>query len=171
MSETTGQGEDAVLLSTGQVEPRELPGGLEYIYTCKLRAPVERVFTALTSEIMQWWPHTCKEQPYAVVLEPRIGGMFFEQFDAAGAGALYGHVEIYEPPVCLRIRGPMAMGHAINMVYTIKLAECPEGSLLSEYVRVSGAYPERFRDNVTSGSVEEYGTHLRNWVEHGKAIR
>lgn len=160
-----------VLLTTGQVEPRDLPGGLEYVYSCKLRAPVERVFQALTTEVMQWWPHTCSQQPHAIVLEPRIGGLFFELFDSQGAGALYGHVEIYEPPVRLRIRGPMAMGHAINMVYTIKLEECPEGTLLSEHVRASGAYPERFKDGVTRGSVAEYGTHLRNWIEQGKAIR
>jgi uncharacterized protein YndB with AHSA1/START domain len=160
-----------VLLTTGQIEPRELPGGLEYLYSCKLRAPVGKVFQALTAEVMQWWPHTCGEKPYAIVLETTIGGRFYEQFDVDGAGALYGHVEIYEPPVRLRIRGPMAMGHAINMVYTIKLEECPEGTLLLEEVRASGAYPERFKDGVTNGSIKEYGTHLRNWVEQGKAIR
>jgi uncharacterized protein YndB with AHSA1/START domain len=62
-----------------------------------IEADVAQVWTALTDGIGQWWDHSFTDKPYAVVLEPCIGGRFYEQFDESGAGALYATVTYIEP--------------------------------------------------------------------------
>lgn len=146
-------------------------GGFEFEYAIVLKAAPERVFTALTDEVGRWWPHTHYASPHSIVLEPQIGGRFMELRDAAGHGVLYGHVEIYDPPHTLRIRGTVCMEVAANMLWTLRLAEHAGGTLLTESCRISGQVSERMRAGVCKGTEAEYGVHLRNWLERGEALR
>lgn len=147
-------------------------GGFVLDYQLELAAPPERVFHALTQEAGRWWPHTYRKEPQAVVLEARLGGRFMELWDDAGAGVVYGHVEIYDPPQMLRIRGSVGMNLAVNVMWTLTLeATASSGTLLRELARVSGETSERLREGMRKGTEAEYGTHLRNWLEQGIALR
>jgi len=146
-------------------------GGFALDYRIELAAPPERVFAALTSEIGRWWPHTWRADAQAVVLEPQLGGRFMELWDDAGAGVVYGHVEVYAPPHTLRIRGSVGMNLAVNVMWTITLEERNGTTMLREVARVSGETTERLKAGMRKGTEEEYGVHLRNWLAAGTALR
>jgi len=84
-------------------------------------ADVKVVWTALTDGVGQWWSHSFTDKPYAIVLEPVIGGRFYEQFDESGAGALYATVTYIEPYRVLRTSGAMGMPGARQYVKTYRL--------------------------------------------------
>lgn len=147
-------------------------GGFALDYSLRLEATPERVFTALTAEAGRWWPHTYKQEPQAVVLEAWLGGRFMEQWDAEGSGVVYGHVEVYDPPRTLRIRGSVGMNLAVNVMWTVTLeAAADGGTLLREQARISGETSARLREGMRKGTEDEYGVHLRNWLEQGVALR
>jgi len=86
-----------------------------------INADVDAVWRALTDDVGQWWDHTFTDNPYAIVLEPVIGGRFYEQFDESGAGALYATVTYLEPRRVLRTSGSMGMPGARQYVKTYRL--------------------------------------------------
>jgi DNA-binding transcriptional ArsR family regulator/uncharacterized protein YndB with AHSA1/START domain len=97
------------------------PVAAEIAAEVTIDAGPEAVWTALTDDIGQWWSHSFTDKPYAIVLEPVIGGRFYEQFDEAGAGALYATVTYIEPYRVLRTSGPMGMPGARQYVKTYRL--------------------------------------------------
>jgi uncharacterized protein YndB with AHSA1/START domain len=160
------------LWGRGIAEAAELDGGGFTInYEVLIAAPPERVFAGLTDEVHQWWPHTITERPHLVAVEKFIGGRFYEQFDADGRGALYAIVEIYHPPSLLRFRGSIAMDLAVQVVFTLRLEAHEGGTRLTEETHVAGETSAQLREGMTRGTEEEYGVHLRAWLEQGIAIR
>lgn len=146
-------------------------GSFSLDYRVLLKASPERVFQALTEEVHHWWPHTYRDNPRSIVLEPQVGGRFMELWDSQGRGVLLGQVEIFDPPTTLRVRGAIGMNLAVDVVYTITLSEQDGGTLLHEAARVSGETSERLREGMRKGTETEYGEHLRAWVEQGIALR
>jgi len=62
--------------------------------------PPERAFDAFTAELGRWWPLA---YTYAgvdldtAVVEPRVGGLWFER-DRAGRETAWGEIRAWEPP-------------------------------------------------------------------------
>ena len=68
--------------------------------TVTVKAPPERAFAAFTGDIARWWPkgHTIAAKPHvAIVLEPRVGGRWFER-DEDGSETNWGKVLAWSPP-------------------------------------------------------------------------
>lgn len=107
--------------STSVSELTRTPIAAEIEAEVVIDADVTRVWTALTDGIGQWWDHSFTDKPYAIVLEPVIGGRFYEQFDESGAGALYATVTYVEPYRVLRTSGSMGMPGARQYVKTYRL--------------------------------------------------
>lgn len=66
-------------------------------------APVERAFAVFTDRFGTWWPmdyHTGDQDPVTVVIEPRVGGRWYERA-ADGSEADWGVVLAWEPPARL----------------------------------------------------------------------
>jgi uncharacterized protein YndB with AHSA1/START domain len=65
-----------------------------------IQAPVEHVFTTLTTQLDTWWPrshHIGKSEQFTAKLEPRVGGRWFEEAPD-GSVCQWGRVLVWEPP-------------------------------------------------------------------------
>jgi len=68
--------------------------------TVTLAVPVERAFEVFTGSVNVWWPHQFhigQADVSEVVLEPRVGGRWFERASTE-AECDWGRVLIWEPP-------------------------------------------------------------------------
>jgi uncharacterized protein YndB with AHSA1/START domain len=82
----------------------------------------DQIFSALTTGISMWWgaPYLLDESTRSIVLEPKIGGRFYERWGRAhgdSQGALLGTVVAIERPRILRLQGPFALleGSALGL--------------------------------------------------------
>lgn len=64
-------------------------------------APIALAFEVFTSRIGSWWPmashHVGQADCEAVLIEPRVGGRWFER-GVDGTECQWGHVRAWEPP-------------------------------------------------------------------------
>jgi uncharacterized protein YndB with AHSA1/START domain len=127
------------------------------------------VWEALTTGIGDWWPHTFQDRPLRIVLEPTIGGRFYEQFDESGAGALYATVTYLEPGRILRISGPMGLRGAAIYVKTYRLEAGGQGTRVRTTAAIFGAVaPETIEGYRTGG--EEVLRALRAHLASGPPV-
>ena len=132
-------------------------------------APPEQVWRSLTDGIGEWWPHSFADATARIVLEPRIGGRFFECFDtdgvdADGAGALYALVTYIEPNRTLRISGSMGMWGARQYVKTYRLEPTDRGTVVRTTASMLGDIPDDMLESYRSGG-EAVLRALRDHVE------
>ncbi len=77
----------------------------------------ERVFTALTQEISNWWnPEYLNKNAVGLVLEAEIGGRFYELWKGENAGRLLGNVSLIKPNEQLEITGRLHFGVSIGVM-------------------------------------------------------
>jgi hypothetical protein len=85
----------------------------------RLRASPERVFGALTQDTLAWFPHTYgQERVRALVLEPRVGGLHYEDW-GDGMGHLYGQVTVFDHPHAFSARGRLMAGVILDSEYVL----------------------------------------------------
>lgn len=79
--------------------------------------PIERVFTALTQEMSNWWsPEHMSKHALGIVLEPKLGGRFYEIWrggdveEKDSSGRLLGEVSLFQPNKRLEIMGRLHLG-------------------------------------------------------------
>jgi uncharacterized protein YndB with AHSA1/START domain len=135
---------------------RETRTAIAYDVEAQVDVPVppSDVWRALTEEVGRWWPHTFTDEPFAIRLEPVIGGRFYEQFDEAGAGALYATVTYLEPPRILRVSGPMGMRTAAIYVKTYRLEPVEGGTRIRTTASTMGDVAEGTREGYRAGGLE-----------------
>jgi uncharacterized protein YndB with AHSA1/START domain len=135
-----------------------------------INAPAAKVFQRLVGDVAPWWDHGFSESPKAIVLEPKVGGRFYEEFGGAeGDGALYCTVMQVETGKKLVLQGPMGMRGAVFGNIAFELVEKGGATTLKLSHHAIGEVTEEHKKNYTSGWRELLGTRLKNLVETGKA--
>ncbi len=155
---------------TAAAPAKELQQGTEIVHEVLIAVDSARLWQALTSDIGSWWSHSFSEQPHAIVLEPRIGGRFMEQFDSEGNGALYGTVNFCQPGRQLSFSGVMGMQGPVINHCTLKLEEAEGGTRLTVSQQILGMVAP----NIVQGYSMGWGAllgHLRAFVEEDRTVR
>lgn len=85
----------------------------------RFQAAIERVFNALTQDTLAWFPHTYgEERVRQLVLEPRVGGLHYEDW-GEGGGHLYAQVTQWDPPHRFNTRGRLMPGTTLDATYEL----------------------------------------------------
>ena len=111
-------------------------------------APIEHVFAVFTDRQDTWWPRdhhigACKS--FTAVLEPRVGGRWYERGDD-GSECPWGRVLTWEPP------------HRLVLSWDIGANWQPDPTLGTEVeVRFISEGNERTRVELTHRKLERYG--------------
>lgn len=86
----------------------------------RFRCSAKRLFEALTTNTLEWFPHTYGgERTRAITLEPRVGGLHYEDW-GDGRGHLYGHVTAWDPPRRFTTRGRLHAGTILDASYVLE---------------------------------------------------
>jgi uncharacterized protein YndB with AHSA1/START domain len=123
----------------------------------------QRVFEALTTRT-GWFPATYgEERVREIVLEPRVGGAYYEDW-GDGRGHLYGHITEYDPPAALAYRGRLEMGTILDTEYAIE-QDGTETLLKVSKVAVGPSTEEQARGIHRYGDIANFEAALRRFVE------
>jgi uncharacterized protein YndB with AHSA1/START domain len=142
--------------------PEPAPMAAAITRTLQINVPIEKAFQVFTQGMAMWWPptHHIAKQPFTeIVVEPRIGGRWFER-DAEGAECDWGRVLVWEPPKRLIVSWNLQsdwkfdpdLGRASEVALEF-ISEGPEKTRLEfEHRRIErhGADYERVRAGVDS---------------------
>ena len=147
--------------------PKEPPFHIEQ--EVLIRAPRARVFEALTRDIGQWWAFRLTQEGSTLVLEPRVGGRFFEDL-GDGQGALWGIVQHIKRPEILRLNGALGMMRdPVVSVYTYELIEAEDNATRLKLThRAAGEPAPQAEENYRGGWGKLLGRYLKAYVEEGK---
>jgi uncharacterized protein YndB with AHSA1/START domain len=83
------------------------------IKSVRVKAPRERAFSVFVEQMETWWPathHITKEPFELIVVEPRVGGRWYER-SASGAECDWGTVLEWDPPNSVRLSWHVGPGH------------------------------------------------------------
>ncbi len=121
----------ALALQTAEappVEPFE-PQGFRAQIVIDIEAPRATVFDVATGDVKPWWDHTFYPDPAELVIEPALGGRFYERFlEGREDGVIHAEVISVYRPELLRLEGPLGLsGRAYHLVTTWTLEETAGG--------------------------------------------
>lgn len=151
-------------------DPRGLPktGNVNIELEIKMAAPREKVFEALTGEIGMWWPYRVrKELAKELVLEPVVGGRFYESW-GGDEGILWGTVHQIKRGERLDLVGQIGMARLAHSFVTFVLEDDSGGTLVKLSHRGIGEMDEEVQQNYTQGWQHLMENAFRNWVEKGE---
>jgi uncharacterized protein YndB with AHSA1/START domain len=113
-----------------------------------VEAPLAHVFAVFTEKHDAWWPrahHIGSRETFTAVLEPRVGGRWFERGDD-GSECPWGRVLAWEPP------------HRVVLSWDIGADWKPDPNLATEVeVNFTAEGAERTRVELEHRKLERYG--------------
>lgn len=159
----------------GLVPPRKpsAPADLLHVQqTVALDSTPAQVFTALTVDINAWWSQRTSADSQ-IHLEPYVNGRFYEAFNAAGQGNLYGTITHIKQDETLRLRGTLELVEqaanslaADNFVH-VSLEAQDNATQLTLNHYIFGSLDEQARDICTNHWHKLLNQHLKPFVEKG----
>ena len=131
-----------------------------------INAPREKVFTALTEKVEDWWEFRLAPKGVTshFTFNPVPGGQFIEKWGEK-EGAIWGNVYYVNAPEEIRLHGHLGMQGAVNSAYTYRLLEKEGGTLLQLSHTASGVIHENWEHDHTKGWEYLLGTLLKKYVE------
>ncbi len=125
-----------------------------------------RVFAALLDPD-GWWRLRYAAIPQGVVLEPRIGGRFYQGDADDGPGVLWATVTHIDLGKKLTVNGTMGMPHAVAGIVNFDLEPQGDGTLLKLQHYAIGPISEETRASYHAGWQMLLGDALKAFVERG----
>lgn len=128
-------------------------------------AAPERVFAAMTTETLEWFPHTYGgERVQSIVHDQRAGGLLREDWGGDGAGHVYGIVQEWDPPHRATTRAWLGLGVTLDTETVIEADG--DGSVLRQTkVAVGPLTDEEAKGIRAHGGLEDFEEALRAWIE------
>ncbi|MEO8036181.1 MAG: SRPBCC family protein [Acidobacteriota bacterium] len=116
-----------------------------------VEAPPERAFRAFTSGFDKWWPrehHTGKAPLAKAVMEPRVGGRWYE-IGTDASECEWGSVLVWDPPrrVVMAWQLNAEWAYDANLVTEVEVTFTPAGALQT-LVTLEHRNLERFGEKV-----------------------
>jgi DNA-binding transcriptional ArsR family regulator/uncharacterized protein YndB with AHSA1/START domain len=144
------------------------PLAVDVAHELTIAAEPAKVFEALTRDPGGWWGHPfLRPQAVGLRLEPRLGGLFHEEWD--GGGEVVATVTGWQDDRHLELRGSFHLGIALG-VATFDLAPTTEGTLLQFSFRAVGAVDPGMVDEFQAGWTELVAERLKALVETGTRL-
>jgi DNA-binding transcriptional ArsR family regulator/uncharacterized protein YndB with AHSA1/START domain len=126
------------------------------------------VFAALTKDAGGWWGHPfVTARATALALDPRLGGLFTEQWD--NGGQVIASVTGWAQDEHLQLTGSFHMGVGVG-VAAFDLAESAAGTLLRFSFRAIGVVDAAVAEDMSRAWAELVGTRLKGLVETGTRL-
>jgi uncharacterized protein YndB with AHSA1/START domain len=149
--------------------PRQTLASVDIAQEVKINADPGRVFEALTTQVASWWgaPYLYSELAKDLILEPRIGGRFYEVW-GDDDGRLWGIVTQIRRNEWLEITGSIGMDGAVQGVMCYELKAQGGGTVLSLTHKAIGHITTKTRSGYAFGWKDLFGTRLKAFVETGK---
>jgi len=141
-----------MMLTAGEaVRGQEVPfGAFVFRDSVTVSGPAERAFDAFVN-VDAWWDHRFSEKPARFYIEPKVGGGFWELFDADGNGVRHATVLYVRRPTVLRMEGPLGLsGNAIQLVFTLEFTPRGDSTVVSLETHGAGEVHEGWPDLVRS---------------------
>lgn len=133
-------------------------------YEVTLPVPPDRIYQAFLKDINAWWPDR-KLDSSKLVLEPFVGGRFYEAIDDEGAGILFGFISCLEPSREIRLIGPMdAVEAATTSTVRIRFEEEDGRTHLRLSHRTAGEVIDSSLSPYIADWEERLDHHLRAFV-------
>jgi DNA-binding transcriptional ArsR family regulator/uncharacterized protein YndB with AHSA1/START domain len=126
------------------------------------------VFAALTKDIGGWWGHPfVTARATSLALDPRLGGLFVEQWD--NGGQVIASATGWAQDEYLQLTGSFHMGVGVG-VATFDLAESGAGTLVRFSFRAIGVVDAEVAGAMSRAWAELVGTRLKGLVETGTRL-
>jgi DNA-binding transcriptional ArsR family regulator/uncharacterized protein YndB with AHSA1/START domain len=126
------------------------------------------VFAALTKDTGGWWGHPfVTARATSLALDPRLGGLFVEQWD--NGGQVIASVTGWAQDEYLQLTGSFHMGVGVG-VATFDLAESGAGTLVRFSFRAIGVVDAEVAGAMSRAWAELVGTRLKGLVETGTRL-
>jgi DNA-binding transcriptional ArsR family regulator len=130
-----------------------------------IKAPVEKVFAALTSKFDNWWPHRYKPDS-TCFFEVEVGGKSGERFKNGG-GAIYGEVVYLDAPNKLITSGSSSLNRGLHG-YTVESLEAQDGgAVYKRSAQLWGTVPEEIEKMFREGTRQITERALIDYCEKG----
>ncbi len=130
-----------------------------------INAPPERVFGALTENVLGWWDiECCTYKKGKMILEPEVGKRFYEDW-GHGNGALFGLVSYIEQNRLLKIEGSIGMDAPVQGMISYELVPQGQATLLKFTHHAFGELSEDTEQTYTTGWKDMLAGRLRAYVE------
>jgi uncharacterized protein YndB with AHSA1/START domain len=97
------------------------PGSFRIEQEVVLATSRERAWDCLL-DVDAWWTFRLGDASSTRILEPRLGGRFYERFAGSEDGALWGTVQRIERPELVRLEGLLGMEGPVMSAYEFRLA-------------------------------------------------
>ena len=154
----------SALTRSGEDEDtRFAPGGFTLTRQVVVPLAPDAAFDAFTGDVSPWWDHHMSERPHALVIEPRVGGSFREEFDAEGGGVEHARVTWVQRGERIVLRGPLGFhGAALDLVHTFTFTAAGEGTRVALSLHGAGELTDADVDamhDVWDHFLGNYRTH------------